>query len=176
MRWVTNGNYSSPIYIYKISISHAPLYNFPRSRLYFTSEVFVSLDQLPHYFTHLHTQQKKKKSTTMPGLYMLDYGAGNVRSLVNAVNRLGFEMKFVEDPSDILKADVSVKKYQLFLVFGHVIYIYILESSEYVKCISFFCWITFQHVFYYHRNLFSLVLVHSVMPWKLWIKKVIPNL
>ena len=46
----------------------------------------------------------------MPGLYMLDYGAGNVRSLVNAVNRLGFEMKFVEDPSDILKADVSVKK------------------------------------------------------------------
>ena len=75
----------------------------------------------------------------MPGLYMLDYGAGNVRSLVNAVNRLGFEMKFVEDPSDILKADVSVKKYQLFLVFGHVIYIYILESSEYVKCISFFC-------------------------------------
>ncbi|KAI9272747.1 hypothetical protein BDA99DRAFT_556352 [Phascolomyces articulosus] len=41
----------------------------------------------------------------MPGLYMLDYGAGNVRSLVNAVNRLGFKMEFVKEPSDILKAD-----------------------------------------------------------------------
>ncbi|CDS08374.1 hypothetical protein LRAMOSA02322 [Lichtheimia ramosa] len=38
------------------------------------------------------------------GLYMLDYGAGNVRSLVNAVNRLGYEIEFVKDPSDILKA------------------------------------------------------------------------
>lgn len=40
------------------------------------------------------------------GLYMLDYGAGNVRSLVNAVNRLGYEIEFVKDPSDILKAQV----------------------------------------------------------------------
>ncbi|KAI9313071.1 hypothetical protein BX666DRAFT_1864854 [Dichotomocladium elegans] len=41
----------------------------------------------------------------MTGLYMLDYGAGNVRSLVNAVNRLGYEIEFVKEPSDILKAD-----------------------------------------------------------------------
>ncbi|KAI8331023.1 hypothetical protein BC941DRAFT_439593 [Chlamydoabsidia padenii] len=41
----------------------------------------------------------------MPGLYMLDYGAGNVRSLVNAINRLGHEITYVSDPSDILKAD-----------------------------------------------------------------------
>ncbi|CAO3589848.1 unnamed protein product [Absidia cylindrospora] len=44
---------------------------------------------------------------------MLDYGAGNVRSLVNAVNRLGYDIKFVNEPSDILKADVSVG------AFGH---------------------------------------------------------
>ena len=37
---------------------------------------------------------------------MLDYGAGNVRSLVNAVNRLGYDIEFVKEPSDILKAEV----------------------------------------------------------------------
>nr|CAG8619805.1 6959_t:CDS:2 [Entrophospora candida] len=41
----------------------------------------------------------------MSELYLLDYGAGNVRSLVNAVNRLGFEIKWVKEPTDILKAD-----------------------------------------------------------------------
>lgn len=38
---------------------------------------------------------------------MLDYGAGNVRSLVNAVNHLGFDIQFVKEPSDIAKADVN---------------------------------------------------------------------
>lgn len=51
-----------------------------------------------HSLSHIHTM------TT--ALYMLDYGAGNVRSLVNAVNRLGYEIEFVKDPSDILKAQV----------------------------------------------------------------------
>ncbi|KAI8366062.1 uncharacterized protein BYT42DRAFT_540679 [Radiomyces spectabilis] len=41
----------------------------------------------------------------MTGLYMLDYGAGNVRSLVNAVNRLGYDIQFVKEPADILKAE-----------------------------------------------------------------------
>ncbi|KAF9929854.1 Histidine biosynthesis bifunctional protein hisB, partial [Modicella reniformis] len=39
------------------------------------------------------------------GIYLLDYGAGNVRSLVNAVKKLGHEITYVKDPSDILKAD-----------------------------------------------------------------------
>ncbi|KAI9350364.1 hypothetical protein BD770DRAFT_326662 [Pilaira anomala] len=41
----------------------------------------------------------------MSGLYMLDYGAGNVRSLVNAINHLGYDITFVKDPSDIPKAE-----------------------------------------------------------------------
>ncbi|KAF9404972.1 Histidine biosynthesis bifunctional protein hisB, partial [Podila epigama] len=41
----------------------------------------------------------------MTGTYLLDYGAGNVRSLVNAVKKLGHDITFVKDPSDILKAD-----------------------------------------------------------------------
>ncbi|TPX65178.1 hypothetical protein SpCBS45565_g05331 [Spizellomyces sp. 'palustris'] len=39
------------------------------------------------------------------GVYLLDYGAGNVRSLVNAVNKLGYEIKHVESPQDLLKAE-----------------------------------------------------------------------
>jgi glutamine amidotransferase/cyclase len=46
-------------------------------------------------------------TTSKQQVYLLDYGAGNVRSLVNAVNRLGYEMKTVESPEDINKADVS---------------------------------------------------------------------
>ncbi|KAI1318939.1 Histidine biosynthesis bifunctional protein hisB [Mortierella claussenii] len=41
----------------------------------------------------------------MTGTYLLDYGAGNVRSLVNAVRKLGHDITYVKDPSDILKAD-----------------------------------------------------------------------
>ncbi|KAF9998653.1 Histidine biosynthesis bifunctional protein hisB [Entomortierella chlamydospora] len=41
----------------------------------------------------------------MTGTYLLDYGAGNVRSLVNAVKKLGHDITYVKDPSDILKAD-----------------------------------------------------------------------
>ncbi|KAL2921968.1 Imidazole glycerol phosphate synthase hisHF chloroplastic [Bienertia sinuspersici] len=36
---------------------------------------------------------------------LLDYGAGNVRSLRNAIHRLGFHIKDVQKPEDILKAN-----------------------------------------------------------------------
>ncbi|KAL5583629.1 hypothetical protein UlMin_016071 [Ulmus minor] len=36
---------------------------------------------------------------------LLDYGAGNVRSLRNAIRYLGFDIKDVKTPEDILKAD-----------------------------------------------------------------------
>ncbi len=36
---------------------------------------------------------------------LLDYGAGNVRSLRNAIQALGFELTEIEHPSDILKAE-----------------------------------------------------------------------
>ncbi|RCI06818.1 Histidine biosynthesis bifunctional protein hisB [Rhizopus stolonifer] len=52
----------------------------------------------------LHTSHAAKFET-MPGLYMLNYGAGNVRSLVNAVNQLGFDVQVIQEPSDIGKAD-----------------------------------------------------------------------
>ncbi|KAJ1023068.1 hypothetical protein NDA13_005115 [Ustilago tritici] len=38
-------------------------------------------------------------------LYLLDYGAGNVRSLANSITKLGFEFKWVQSPEDLKKAD-----------------------------------------------------------------------
>ncbi|KAH9811506.1 hypothetical protein DFH28DRAFT_981111 [Melampsora americana] len=37
-------------------------------------------------------------------IYLLDYGAGNVRSLANSIQSLGFEYKWVTSPDDITKA------------------------------------------------------------------------
>ncbi|PWZ03746.1 putative HIS7-glutamine amidotransferase/cyclase [Testicularia cyperi] len=38
-------------------------------------------------------------------LYLLDYGAGNVRSLANSITKLGFEFEWVKSPADLQKAD-----------------------------------------------------------------------
>ncbi|KAI7834545.1 imidazoleglycerol-phosphate synthase [Kickxella alabastrina] len=46
-----------------------------------------------------HQQQPKQK------LYLLDYGAGNVRSLVNAVERLGHQIEYIQSADDFAKAD-----------------------------------------------------------------------
>ncbi|MCS7280441.1 MAG: imidazole glycerol phosphate synthase subunit HisH [Desulfobacterota bacterium] len=39
---------------------------------------------------------------------ILDYGAGNVRSVTNAILKLGFQVKFVKTPKDILSAETIV--------------------------------------------------------------------
>ncbi|TPX34910.1 hypothetical protein SmJEL517_g02609 [Synchytrium microbalum] len=41
----------------------------------------------------------------MPGLYLLDYGAGNVRSLLNAVHLLGYDIKTIESAADFDDAE-----------------------------------------------------------------------
>ncbi|WWD20537.1 imidazoleglycerol phosphate synthase, cyclase subunit [Kwoniella shandongensis] len=40
-----------------------------------------------------------------PKLYILDYGAGNVRSLANSIKKLGFEFEWIKDDSDFDKAE-----------------------------------------------------------------------
>ncbi|WVQ85822.1 imidazoleglycerol phosphate synthase, cyclase subunit [Cryptococcus sp. DSM 104549] len=40
-----------------------------------------------------------------PKLYILDYGAGNVRSLANSIKKLGYEFEWVKDVSDFDKAE-----------------------------------------------------------------------
>jgi hypothetical protein len=43
----------------------------------------------------------------MPKVYLLDYVAGNVRSLVNAIEKVGYTVEWIKSPEDVEKADVS---------------------------------------------------------------------
>ncbi|XP_012070865.1 imidazole glycerol phosphate synthase hisHF, chloroplastic isoform X2 [Jatropha curcas] len=46
-----------------------------------------------------------RASSTSDSVTLLDYGAGNVRSVRNAIRYLGFEIKDVQTPADILNAN-----------------------------------------------------------------------
>lgn len=40
-------------------------------------------------------------------VYLLDYVAGNIRSLVNAIERIGYEVQWIKEPEDIATAEVG---------------------------------------------------------------------
>lgn len=42
----------------------------------------------------------------MPTVHLLDYVAGNIRSLVNAIEKVGYEVAWVKTPEDVKNADV----------------------------------------------------------------------
>lgn len=46
----------------------------------------------------------------MPTVHLLDYVAGNVRSLVNAINKVGYEVEWIKSPDDVQKAEVSLRE------------------------------------------------------------------
>lgn len=41
------------------------------------------------------------------GLFLLDYGAGNVQSLANSLTALGHAFEWINDPADFDRASVS---------------------------------------------------------------------
>jgi glutamine amidotransferase/cyclase len=45
----------------------------------------------------------------MPTVHLLDYVAGNVRSLVNAINKVGYDVEWIRSPSDLKNAEVSIE-------------------------------------------------------------------
>lgn len=47
--------------------------------------------------------------TDRPRLYLLDYGAGNVRSLANSIHKLGYDFEWIQTVEDFDKAEVSVQ-------------------------------------------------------------------
>ncbi len=51
---------------------------------------------------------RKNPAAKMPKVHLLDYVAGNIRSLVNAVEKCGYEVEWIRSPADVEKADVSV--------------------------------------------------------------------
>ena len=44
----------------------------------------------------------------MPTVHLLDYVAGNVRSLANAIEKVGFSIEWVKNPQEIENVDVSI--------------------------------------------------------------------
>ena len=42
----------------------------------------------------------------MPTVHLLDYVAGNVRSLANAIQKLGYQIEWIKGPEDIENAEV----------------------------------------------------------------------
>lgn len=42
----------------------------------------------------------------MPTVHLLDYVAGNVRSLVNAIEKVGYEVEWVRSPEEVANAEV----------------------------------------------------------------------
>lgn len=42
----------------------------------------------------------------MPTVHLLDYVAGNVRSLVNAIEKSGYEVEWIRSPEEVPKAEV----------------------------------------------------------------------
>ena len=46
------------------------------------------------------------KNMTSERLYLLDYGAGNVRSLLNAIRKLGYSIQTIDSVQDFQRADV----------------------------------------------------------------------
>jgi glutamine amidotransferase/cyclase len=55
-------------------------------------------------FTSQHLENHLEK---MPKVHLLDYAAGNIRSLVNAIEKLGWKVEWIQSPSDVAKAEVS---------------------------------------------------------------------
>ena len=64
----------------------------------------------------LFPEQKQKtpdfsnRGAKMPKVYLFDYVAGNIRSLVNAIEKVGFEVEWIRCPEDLQKAEVRKRK------------------------------------------------------------------
>ena len=44
----------------------------------------------------------------MPVVHLLDYVAGNVRSLANAIQKVGYQVEWIKSPDDIRNSEVRV--------------------------------------------------------------------
>ena len=69
----------------------------------------VATNQSTNNFTSLPTQHAQSISPrdTMPTVHLLDYVAGNVRSLVNAIEKVGYTVVWVRSPQDVAAAEVK---------------------------------------------------------------------
>lgn len=52
----------------------------------------------------------------MPSVHLLDYVAGNVRSLVNAIEKVGYTVHWIKEPKDVEAAEVGVAYLPLYFL------------------------------------------------------------
>jgi glutamine amidotransferase/cyclase len=45
----------------------------------------------------------------MPTVHLLDYVAGNIRSLVNAIEKVGHTVQWIQSPGDVEYADAGLR-------------------------------------------------------------------
>ena len=63
-------------------------------------------------------------------VYILDYGAGNVRSVINAISFLGFTVEFVKSPADLAHVHVCFTlSYSIGVIPGRNWFSLVLEIS-----------------------------------------------
>jgi len=46
----------------------------------------------------------------MPTVHLLDYVAGNIRSLVNAIEKLGYEVEWIRSPEQLADAEAGLPR------------------------------------------------------------------
>lgn len=68
------------------------------------------------FFLNLPPHNQSFPNTAMPTVHLLDYVAGNIRSLVNAIEKVGYTVEWVRSPDDVAKADVSSEAMRLLLI------------------------------------------------------------
>lgn len=44
-----------------------------------------------------------------PAVYLIDFLAGNIRSLANAIEKVGYRVEWIKSPEDVAKANVSAE-------------------------------------------------------------------
>ena len=54
----------------------------------------------------------------MSTVHLLDYVAGNVRSLVNAIEKIGYTVEWIKEPKDVESAEVVIPLH--FLYSAHI--------------------------------------------------------
>lgn len=63
------------------------------------------------------------KKPSMAKVHLLDYVAGNIRSLVNAIEKCGYEVDWIRSPEDVQNAEVCVFSSLAFLLFSVACYV-----------------------------------------------------
>ena len=85
--------------------------NCPETEFIFGLTAIPSIDSLKSLESQSpNTTRLRTSASKMPKVHLLDYVAGNVRSLVNAIEKVGYEVEWIRSPEDVKNAEVRTDK------------------------------------------------------------------